>query len=241
MKMELMGGGITANRFRLDPRTKLLLLLVINVVMMGGGIEGTAVIVRPVLAVIPFTLLLAERRIKAAVIYLPIFAMAAFGESYLVPHTTGIMNLLTIIVSGVITRFMPCLVMGYYVVTTTTVSEFTASMERMHVTSKIIIPLSVLFRFFPTVAEEAGAISDCMRMRGIGGSNILKNPIAALEYRIVPLMVCAVKIGEELSAAALTRGLGSPVKRSNICHIGFCWQDIVFAIVAVTSAISMIV
>lgn len=35
-----------------------------------------------------------------------------------------------------------------------------------------------------------------------------------LEYRLVPLMVSVVKIGDELSAAALTRGLGAPVKRT---------------------------
>lgn len=34
-------------------------------------------------------------------------------------------------------------------------------------------------------------------------------------------MISCVKIGDELSAAALTRGLGAPVKRTNICKIGF--------------------
>lgn len=57
--------------------------------------------------------------------------------------------------------------MGYYVISSTTVSEFTAAMKRMHVTDKIIIPFSVMFRFFPTVAEEAKAINNAMRMRGI--------------------------------------------------------------------------
>ena len=233
--------GAAASRSRLDPRTKLLLLVVINSIMMGGGIEGAAVVVRPVLALIPFTLLLTGGRIRAAFTYLPLYALAAFGESYLVPHTTGLMNLLSVIASSLITRFMPCLVMGYYVVTTTTVSEFSASMERMRVTPKIVIPLSVLFRFFPTVIEEANSISDSMKMRGIGGSALLKKPVAALEYRVVPLMVCVVRIGEELSAAALTRGLGSPVKRTNICRIGFRWQDAVFAAVAVTAAVCMLV
>jgi hypothetical protein len=34
-------------------------------------------------------------------------------------------------------------------------------------------------------------------------------------------MICSVRIGEELSAAALTRGLGNPVKRNgamSACH-----------------------
>lgn len=48
-----------------------------------------------------------------------------------------------------------------------------------------------------------------------------------IEYRLVPLMVSMVKIGDELSAAALTRGLDAPVKRTNICKIGFHVQDIV--------------
>ena len=45
------------------------------------------------------------------------------------------------------------------------------------------------------------------------------------------MMICSVKIGEELSAAALTRGLGGPVKRTNICKIGFRAQDIVLLLI----------
>lgn len=238
MMQQLMVGA-AKSRFRLDPRTKILILIVINIMMMGGGIEGVAIIARPVVASIPLFLLMSERRTRASIMYLALFALASFGESYLVPRTTDLANLLIVIVSGLITRFMPGLVMGYYVVTTTTVSEFTASMERMRVTPKLIIPMSVMFRFFPTVIEEARAISDSMKMRGIGGISILKSPVSALEYRLVPLMVCVVKIGEELSAAALTRGLGSSIKRTNICRIGFTWRDGLLTSVSVISAVCM--
>jgi len=44
------------------------------------------------------------------------------------------------------------------------------------------------------------------------------------------MMICSIKIGEELSAAALTRGLGSPVRRTNICNIGFRAIDIVLIV-----------
>ena len=240
MKMQLMAG--TANsRLRLDPRTKLFLLIIINVIMMGGAITGAAVFVRPTLAFIPFALLIIEHKLGVAAIYLPLYAAAAFFEVYVVPHTYGIWNLLSIIASSMVTRFMPCLVMGYYLVTTTTVSEFIASMERMHVSQKIVIPLSVMFRFFPTVLEESRAISDSMRMRGIGGVAALKNPVAGLEYRVVPLMVCTAKIGEELSAAALTRGLGSPRQRTNICSIGFHALDVVCAGIAAAAAACMVI
>ena len=100
-----------------------------------------------------------------------------------------------------------------------------------HVTEKIVIPMSVIFRFFPTIAEEYRSINDAMRMRGIrfGG----KNPFRMIEYRLVPLMVSVVKIGDELSAAALTRGLGAPNKRTNICKIGFHVQDIIAILLCV--------
>lgn len=78
-----------------------------------------------------------------------------------------------------------------YLIETTTVSEFTAAMSKMHVTDKITIPLSVMFRFFPTVADEFSSINAAMRMRDIrlGGKNVTK----MIEYRLVPLMVCSAK------------------------------------------------
>ena len=94
--------------------------------------------------------------------------------------------------------------MGYYLIESTTVSEFVAAMERVHIPQKIVIPLSVVFRFFPTIREEYAAIGDAMKMRGI---STLRSPIKMLEYRVVPLMISIANIGEELSAAALTRGL----------------------------------
>lgn len=79
--------------------------------------------------------------------------------------------------------------------------------------------------------EEYAAISDAMRMRGIrfGG----KHPGRMVEYRLIPLMISVVKIGDELSAAALTRGLGAPVKRTDICKIGFHWQDAVMILICI--------
>ena len=121
--------------------------------------------------------------------------------------------------------------MAYYVVTTTTVSEFIAGMERLHIPNQVAIPMAVMFRFFPTVMEEWHAIGDAMKMRGIrlrGGK-----AGSILEYRLVPMLMCSVKIGEELSAASLTRGLGGPVKRTNICDIGIHVQDALMLLLCV--------
>ena len=134
-------------------------------------------------------------------------------------------------VCAIMTRFAPGIMMGAFLIASTSVSDFMAAMKRMHVSEKIVIPLSVIFRFFPTIGEENAAITDAMRMRGIrfGG----KHPSKMVEYRLIPLMISVVKIGDELSAAALTRGLGAPVKRTDICKIGFHWQDIVMILICI--------
>ena len=53
-------------------------------------------------------------------------------------------------------------------------------------------------------------------------------------------LVCSVNIGQELSAAALTRGLCAEKKRTNICRIGFHIQDIAAFVIAVLPAAVMI-
>ena len=89
----------------------------------------------------------------------------------------------------------------------------------------VTIPMSVMFRLFPTIGAEWRSIRQAMGMRGIafGGGRAGE----MLEYRLVPMMTSSVRIGEELSASALTRGLGGPGKRTNIARIGFRAQDFV--------------
>lgn len=224
--------GSKLSSFYLDPRTKLALMLILNIVLIGGSFTGVSGIIRAFFALVPFLLLVLEKKSSAAVTYGVFIFTAVLCELFLVSKTTGVLNLVVVIFAGLLSRFVPGLVMGYYLVNTTKISEFIAAMERMHVPNFIIIPFVVMVRFFPTVREESAAIKDAMNMRGIsfGGGN----PAAMLEYRLVPLMVSIVKIGEELSAAALTRGLGSPIKRTNICKIGFKMADI--AILSITGA-----
>ena len=174
---------------------------------------------------IPFVLILSERRFKTAGKYLLLYLACFALERIALTTLSDLLSFVVLAMTSIMTRFAPGIMMGAWLLSSTSVSEFIGSMERMHLTEKIVIPLSVIFRFFPTISEEYQAISDAMKMRGIrfGG----KNPFLMVEYRLVPLMVSVVKIGDELSAAALTRGLGAPVKRTNVCQIGFHVQDMI--------------
>lgn len=203
----------------LDPRTKLLLLIVIAIFVLGGAGGQDMQVFRIILSALPFLLLLVSGKIKTWLMGSAILMMCFILQSHILPSLEGTWAFLILAVCGIVTGLIPSIMMGRYVMATTTVSEFIAAMERIHMTEKLTIPLSVMFRFFPTVQEEFAAIDDAMRMRDIRIGGRKRSGI--IEYRMIPMMMCCVKIGDELSAAALTRGLGAPVRRTNICRIGF--------------------
>ena len=179
----------TDNRrgIRLDPRTKLILLLTVTTLMFSTSNEGIMNFIKPVLSLIPFVLILSERRFKTAGKYLFLYLACFVLERIALTTLSGLLSFVVLAITSIMTRFAPGIMTGAYLLSSTSVSEFIGSMERMHLTEKIIIPMSVIFRFFPTISEEYQAIRDAMKMRGIrfGG----KNPFLMVEY-----LVCWIKI-----------------------------------------------
>lgn len=207
-----------------DPRTKIYSLLIFNIIMLTSITEGIAVYLKPFLAFLAFLFLLNARKTKMAVIYIVLY-MVSYHADFFLQYVSGtsIAGFLIRFIAQMVTRIVPGVMFAYYMLATTKVSEFIASMERLHISEKLIIPIAVMFRFFPTVGDEYHSIQDAMRLRGIG---FKRGPIAMVEYRLVPLIVSLVKIGDELSAASVTRGLGSKIKRTNYCKIGFRLGDV---------------
>jgi energy-coupling factor transport system permease protein len=183
-------------------------------------------------AAVPVSLLALNRKFAGAVVSAVLFTAALLVNELFIDTMPGVLNTLVVMLTTLICRLLPSLLLGYYLLSTTTVSEFTAAMERIHIPRQIIIPFSVMFRFFPTIKEESSSINDAMKMRGISLGKTRGGPVALMEYRLVPLFISCVKIGEELSSAALTRGMGNPVKRTNICRIGFHAADILYTAAA---------
>ena len=178
-------------------------------------------------AAIPILLLIQNRQLKIAVWYIVLFALGMlakiFHEELNLPM---IINMIAVLLIGFVLRLAPAFAMAAYFVATTTASELVTGLGRMKVSRKITIPVSVIFRFAPTMREEFRSINDAMRMRGIriGAKKFWRNPTALLEYRIIPLIISLAKIGNELSAAALTRE--RPGQHTSIAKIGFRPADV---------------
>ena len=167
-------------RVAADPRSKFLLVLVANVMLMSAG--STRVLWLVLVVVVVLALL--DLRVRDAVTL-----VADKSIHWLL-------------------RFGLSIALGTWFVATTRVSELTAAMNAMRLPRFLTIPLAVLFRFLPVVIDEAHGVVEAMSLRGYTGSYLWRHPVDGLEKLVVPVLTACARTADELSAAALIRGLG---------------------------------
>lgn len=208
---------------RLDPRTKLFILLAANItVLLSPGLSGEIFLTALVLLL---GLLCGVRRycIKMTAIYLLLVAGQTLGTLYL----DDVLRIFLVTFLVFLRKVFPCVMVGGIFIATTRVNEFMAAMHRLHMPRSIVIPLAVMLRYFPMIKEEWGHIRDAMNMRGISASfgGFLRQPLKLTEYVYVPMMISASKLADELSAAAVTRGIDNPKPRTCLQRLGFGAAD----------------
>lgn len=128
---------------------------------------------------------------------------------------------------GLIHKIYPCGMMAGIIISTTKAGEFLSAMNRSHVSRKISIPIAVMLRYIPTIREDWHFIKDAMEMRDISPSlkNFLLHPAMTIECIYVPLMMAASKTADELTIACVTRGIENPKPRTSFVQIGFGAAD----------------
>lgn len=203
---------------RLDPRTKLYMIFVVSAVVMMSATNSLLWALRIVVTILPIAFLIMEKYYASALRFLILY-VTALGITFtcLSGKSTGFFMAFLLGYCSIIVQFLPAMITAWYVLRTTKIDEFICVMQKMHMPDGITISLAVVMRFFPTIKEEYTSIRDAMKMREImlGTGNVIK----MVEYRIIPLMFSCVNIGDELSAAAITRGLGGKVKRTSVVEL----------------------
>lgn len=214
--------------FNLDPRVKLGIMIIISLISLTGGVTGNEIFLRLLVMLIPSVLILLIGKYLIGWLCLIVTLSAWYGEAFVIFEHSQLATLLIFVPSGVITRFLPSLVMGYYLLKTTQVEVLIAGLERLKIPRKITIPIAVMFRFLPTIKSESASIKDAMKMRGISLRFAFKKPLQYFEYRVVPLLNNVLKIGNELTVASITRGLNLTHKRTSIVLLKMHWLDWLF-------------
>lgn len=102
----------------------------------------------------------------------------------------------------------------------------------------IVLAMAVTCRFVPTLCGEYACIRDAMAVRGVrtGLYGLLTRPLKQVEYILLPLMMRATRLADELSASAMTRGVEAPgsLRRDlppwgRAEFVAICWATLVGA------------
>ena len=199
----------------LDPRVGALLLVLANVVAFSQKSFGVE------LAWIVFlALLTALYGCRAmALKWLAAFAAVLLLQWYILPASPKLVATSFSIFTNYARRMFPCLMVGMLMVRRTPLRNLIVGMRKLHIPQKLIIAISVTLRYFPAIREEVGYIRDAIKLRNIHGAE-------KVECLVVPMMVSATGTAEELSAAAVTRGIENPVRKTSTVQLRLSAVDI---------------
>ena len=99
---------------------------------------------------------------------------------------------------------------GIMFFTAITPHQVSAVLTRLRVPVFIYVPIMVMHRFFPIARDELSSIQEAMVLRGLqpGPRAMILHPLRHLELILIPFLLSATRIVDELSAAALLKAVG---------------------------------
>ena len=227
---------------RLDPRTKLLALLILNALVMRASPTSTLLAVQ-LLAVLA---LLWEVSVTTAVrtgLGCLLCDALSLGSPLLVAWLEGMGSprgvVLVIGTCSAIAfwfaRFFAGFGLALYVYRTTRIGQMKAALRAVHLPRVFVDALAVAFRVIPTVGAEAVAIREAMEMRGVdlGIRGILRHPLVIAERFLVPLLSSIARVADDLAASSVIRGLGGPTLPTSLTRLrASAWDVLALACVA---------
>ncbi len=218
------------SRLKLDFRTKLFTTVVLSYVLLLGNLQQKFIYVVIAASVLPYILFIIDGKYKQGIQNMIFIIIAAVLQQYFLYHVTGILTSLLLFMVMISIRMLPGVAMGSYTFLTTDIGEIVYSLGKMKLPDQVIIPMTVMARFFYTTKSDYNQIRDAMYMHGLIKPKMLLNPMKMFEYRFVPLMMLLMRTADEVSVSALTRGLEVGKKRSSIHESKFKLIDYFFFI-----------
>ncbi|MDR2460481.1 MAG: energy-coupling factor transporter transmembrane protein EcfT [Deltaproteobacteria bacterium] len=96
-------------------------------------------------------------------------------------------------------------------------SELSAILDSLGVSRKVSMSVTVALRYSPTLIKNCKMIFENLSQRGLlTPKTLFLSPLLSLERIIVPLLLRSVKVADDLSMAAVTRGVERPGERESI-------------------------
>ena len=202
-------------KFDLDPRTKISILILTNIsIFVSRNIIDEILLIS--LISILYILFGLYKSCFKFIFGFSIILFVVYVLSLCVPK---ILFVPVYIIANFSKKIYSCVMVGTLIIKTTTVRMLIISLEKWKVPSNVTIPLAIAIRYFPALKEEYRHIKESIKLRNITG---IKKKIQSYCF---PIFILAVHTGDELSAAAITRGIENPSPKSCIEELKFSFRD----------------
>ena len=144
------------------------------------------------------------------------------------------------ILAFIVQRIIPFMLLGTVIKKQKNISEITMALERMRLPRGIILSIAVMFRYFPSIKDDFFIIIDSMKLKGLYTSkrSAMLHPIRTMEFIIVPMLFKSLRTAEELSCAALIKGIENTGKKTSYFDVRLRSVDLIFsfAVLAILTA-----
>lgn len=216
---------------KLDPRTVLLLLVLSNAAVFMMPSVRAEILLMALVFILAMLCGVYSFSFKMLIAYIVLLGV----EFTCVTYFSGAFSQTAAVGAQFMRKVFPCAMLGSILILATQVSKFMAALGRMRTPKSILIPLTVMLRYFPAIGEDRRQIKKAMRMRDVtpGFISFLKHPSRTAECIYVPLMMSASRRADELSAAAVTRGIENPSPRTSMQEVRFRAVDLICVLIAV--------
>lgn len=214
-----------AARTGLDPRTKIVVLITVIIVVFsfpGNLVMGITVAGCILLFLIDGLVL---QLVGFAAVYLFLTAI----QFLLLPRVgaTAAMMLAGFVYFKVL---MPIALPADHLMRTTSVQEVLAAAKKMRVPEKMRIGFAIIMRYLPVVGQNFRQVRDAMKLRDLRGLG------TRVEAVYVPMLMNTVQAAEDLSTAACTRGIENPGDKTSFVKVGLRTRDFL----VITSCLALI-
>lgn len=234
---------------KLDPRTKLLALLVLNALVMRASPTSTLLAVQ-LLAVVALAWEVGGRAAVRTGLGCLVCDVFSLGSPFLVAWLEGVGSPRSVVlvigtcaaIAFWFARFFAGFGLALYVYRTMRIGQMKAALRAVHLPRVFVDALAVAFRVIPTVGSEAVAIREAMEMRGVdlGIRGVLRHPLVIAERFLVPLLSSIARVADDLASSSVIRGLGGKARPTSLTRLrATAWDVLALACVAGVIAIEV--
>ena len=219
-----------------DVRTLLFLDIVIMVFMLISGKPEVTLSSFIVAAAVPVITGLCDVLLYYSVLFTVLFSYYQLIFHLKLPVFLSAVFSVIGILAFIVQRIIPFMLLGTVIQKQKNISEITMALDRMRLPRGVILSIAVMFRYFPAIKDDFLVIIDAMKLKGLYTSkrSAMLHPIRTMEFIIVPMLFKSLKTAEELSCAALVKGIENTGKKISYFDVKLRPIDAVFSLAAIT-------